>query len=310
MPLRQPDLPPHDACPAALTMTSTEQLARPAVVPLNWRPEELWLQLVPLLPGLSIEVLPSVASTNTLLLDRLRTEADVKPCLLVAEEQTAGRGRMGRPWVSRAGASLTFSLALPLAPADWSGLSLAVGLALAQALDPLPAGGRPRIGLKWPNDLWLLDDAATAHAAGRKLAGILIETVVASGRRVAVIGIGLNVLAQEAAADAFSQGQASLSELDPSSTAPQALLRLGTALVQALQRFEREGLSPPLLADYAVRDVLRGRSVAAVLPNTSEAGETTEGTAQGVDAQGALLLQTAGGVQRVLSGEVSVRFKP
>ena len=115
-------------------------------------------------------------STNTLLLDRARalagapdavitrpgeldnagaatTEptplgrrgADVQPCLLVAEQQTRGRGRLGRDWVSSAGASLTFSLALPLAPADWSGLSLAVGLALAEALEPaarLPAAAR------------------------------------------------------------------------------------------------------------------------------------------------------------------------
>ena len=126
----------------------------------KWGAEALWEQLEPLLPGLSIEVLPSCTSTNTVLLDRARGAAietdaegtamvrrsvesaafgrrqiDVLPCLLVAEEQTAGRGRQGRQWHAEPGASLTFSLALPLAMSDWSGLSLAVGVALCEALD-------------------------------------------------------------------------------------------------------------------------------------------------------------------------------
>ena len=84
--------------------------------------------------------------------------ADTQPCLLVAEQQIGGRGRIGRAWRSAPGASLTFSLALPLAPADWSGLSLAVGVALAEALQPGPrAEGRPWLAVKWPNDLWLVD---------------------------------------------------------------------------------------------------------------------------------------------------------
>ena len=65
-----------------------------------------------------------------------RRSMDTQPCLLVAEQQLRGRGRVGRSWQSRAGASLTFSLALPLSPVDWSGRSLAVGVALAGALEP------------------------------------------------------------------------------------------------------------------------------------------------------------------------------
>ena len=117
----------------------------------------------------------------------------MQPCLLVAEEQTRGRGRLGRGWIASAGASLTFSLALPLAPEEWSGLSLAVGLALAEALDPMvQPGAPPRIGLKWPNDLWLVD----GPGRGRKLGGILIETVSVGHRRMCVLGVGLNVLPQ------------------------------------------------------------------------------------------------------------------
>src|SRR5256885_816830 len=112
------------------------------------------------------------------------------------EGQPAARGGLARRWTSGVGDSLPFSLGMPLAPADWSGLSLAVGLSVAQSLQPqLPAPGsqRPRIGLKWPNDLWIDGD--------RKLGGILIETASFVGSaahepgtpRYVVVGIGLNV---------------------------------------------------------------------------------------------------------------------
>jgi len=156
----------------------------------DWPLDALREQLAPLLPGLVVEVLASIDSSNTELLRRARRGALV-PTLLIAEEQTAGRGRQGRTWYSGAGDVLAVSLALPYAPRDWSGLSLAVGVALAESLQPqLPAraGAAPRLQLKWPNDLWLDD--------GRKLAGILIETTEiadGSGRRCVIVGIGLNL---------------------------------------------------------------------------------------------------------------------
>ena len=117
------------------------------MVPLQWPSEAIWEAVVPLLPGFTVEVLPEIDSTNSELMRRARA-GQLDPVLLVAQSQTAGRGRLGRGWVSSPGDSLTFSLGLPLAPADWSGLSLAVGVAVAEALGP-------GIGLKWPNDLWL-----------------------------------------------------------------------------------------------------------------------------------------------------------
>jgi BirA family biotin operon repressor/biotin-[acetyl-CoA-carboxylase] ligase len=267
------------------------------MAPLQWGAEGLWQQLEPLLPGLSIEVLPTATSTNTLLLDRARGASDRQPCLLVAEEQTAGRGRLGREWRSRAGASLTFSLALPLAPADWSGLSLAVGLALAEALDPTADGAAPRIGLKWPNDLWLID-GPVGSGLGRKLGGILIETVGSAAQRLAVIGVGLNLQPQDDAG--LSQGHASLQELAAPAGAPQVLARVAGPLLRALLRFQAEGFAP-LAAAYDRRDVLRGRAV-----TTTWAG-LPAGQAEGVDAQGALLVRH-GGLHRVFSGEVSVRL--
>ncbi len=275
---------------------------------LHWGAEALWLALEPLLPGLHVEVVASTASTNTSLLSRARQwPADAAvPALLVAEQQTAGRGRQGKTWLSQAGDSLTFSLALPLAPADWSGLSLAVGLGLAEVLDPLAAGQRPRLGLKWPNDLLLLDDSPHARQIGRKLGGILIETVMAGAQRVAVVGIGLNIRPLRVPADsaALAWGHASVQALRPGLDAPATLALLAVPLVRALQAFEAHGFAP-LQASFARRDVLAGREV-----NTTLAG-LPQGCADGVDAQGQLWLRTADGQrQAVASGEVSLRLRP
>jgi BirA family biotin operon repressor/biotin-[acetyl-CoA-carboxylase] ligase len=296
---------------------------------LHWGAEALWESLLPLLPGVSVEVMARVESTNTRLIERARAvsgdpdtpvtrpgdldplqpaprtphgrrSGDVQPCLLVAEQQTRGRGRLGRGWVSHVGASLTFSLSLPLAPVQWGGLSLAVGLALADALDPAVPGAAPRIGLKWPNDLWLLDPGGNP-AAGRKLGGILIETISVGAQRMCVVGVGLNVAPQPVAPESLSHGYACLQELDPAFTPPLALQRVALPLVQALRRFEAAGFAP-LVADFARRDLLRGHAVLV------SGGEPVQGVAAGVDEQGALLLERAGVVDRVLSGEVSVRL--
>lgn len=281
---------------------------------LKWGADALWRQLEPLLPGLSVEVVARIESTNTELLARARAaggrrSGDSQPALLVAEHQTRGRGRLGRDWCASAGASLTFSLALPLAPLTWSGLSLAVGVALADALDPAPASRsgaagpvwQPRIGLKWPNDLWLWE----GPGRGRKLGGILIETVTVGARRLAVVGVGLNVHPQ--AAQGLSQGCASLDEIDPQALAPQVLATLALPLVRALQRFEAEGLAP-FLAAYALRDVLAGQPVVTLQGAPGQA--PVRGLGEGLDTDGALRVRDAqGALHRVVSGEISVRLQ-
>jgi len=192
-----------------------------------------------------------------------------------------------------------------LAPADWSGLSLAVGLAVAETFDPQPPGGTPRLGIKWPNDLLLIDPAASGSASpiGRKLGGILIETVTVGGHRMAVVGIGLNLLPQpgDTADRPLSWGYACLQELQYGLTAPAALARLARPLVQALQAFEHDGFAP-LRARFAARDVLRGRAVTTTLP------DLPAGIADGVDDTGTLWLQVADQRRPVASGEVSLRL--
>ena len=169
----------------------------PLTPPIRWPAEALWEAVVPTLPGFTVEVLPEIDSTNSELMRRFKGRPgqppQPEPTLLVAEQQSAGRGRLGRSWQSRRGDSLMFSLSLPLQPVDWSGLSLAVGISVAESLEPPAAGqprpvGWPRIGLKWPNDLWL-----STPQGERKLAGILVETALGDGVRQVVIGVGINI---------------------------------------------------------------------------------------------------------------------
>ena len=277
-------------------------------------------------PDLRLELVASIASTNSALLERataLRAHGHnsaappFPACILVAQAQTQGRGRQGRAWHAQPGASLTFSLALTLAPRDWSGLSLAVGVALAEALDPAPAETAPppapRIGLKWPNDLWLRD--ASVPGGGRKLGGVLIEScgwAIAEAAaaapaaeatrpvpRVCVIGVGLNVGPQ--GVEGASSGVAWLQELRPQATAAQALACVALPLLQAVRRFEQAGFAG-VAGAFARRDLLQGQAVSTTL-----AGLRT-GTAQGVDAVGALRVRAPDGTLRaVIGGEVTVR---
>ena len=286
---------------------------------LNAAAERIWEAASPACPTLSLEVLPEVGSTNTELMARGR-RGDTSPTLLVAASQTAGRGRQGRTWQASPGDSLTFSFGLPMRlddiPGGGSALSLAVGLAVAQALDAglqtLP--GVPRapepIGLKWPNDLWL---------KGRKLGGILIEASPApglpDGQRWVVIGIGLNVRegsAPDGSAALIGPGGISTDHADTPLTSGLVWSWIGPALVRAAQAFETEGFAP-LQTAYSARDVLAGQPVAlwSTPGQGPHDGHAPSGTGQalGVSETGALLVHTDKGRQSWTTGEVSVRLQ-
>jgi len=250
-----------------------------------WPVQQLAEQAQSLFPGLRAEAVAHIDSTNTELMRRARA-GDLHPALLIAEAQTAGRGRLGRAWITAAGdasaplPALTFSLGLTLAPRDWSGLSLAVGVAVAQAL-------HPALRLKWPNDLWL---------DGRKLGGILIETLQGAGRRHVVIGIGINLLPP--AAEGLSVPPAGLQELLPDCDAATALARVVPGVLAALRTFEARGLTP-FQSEFRARDLLHGRAVVL--------SDGTAGTAHGIDTGGGLLVHTSAGMTTITSSEVSVR---
>ncbi|MGH8796462.1 MAG: biotin--[acetyl-CoA-carboxylase] ligase, partial [Caldimonas sp.] len=165
------------------------------------------------------------------------------------------------------------------------------------ALDPARAGHAARIALKWPNDLWRVDGAGR----GRKLGGVLIESIPFGAQRIAVIGVGLNVRPVAVNAD-FASGYACMQELMPSASAPALLAEVAPALVEALHLFGRSGFAA-FRERYAARDLLFGHAV-----RTSGA-DASEGVADGVTPHGALIVRTADGqVRQAVSGEVSVRL--
>ncbi|MFL6676309.1 MAG: biotin--[acetyl-CoA-carboxylase] ligase [Massilia sp.] len=241
--------------------------------------------------GVAVEVVVETGSTNADLLARAPTLQ--RPVLLVAENQTAGRGRAGRSWLSSAAGSLTFSLAWRFdgGPQQLAGLPLAVGVALAETLAHLGV----QVQLKWPNDL--LRD-------GDKLAGILIETQSAQGGGVwAVIGIGLNLLMPDELEAQIGRSVAAvpwLAQMDRD-TLVAALL---DGLAQALHEFGRAGFGA-FAARWNLRHGYQGELVTII----DRGAVLHEGVAAGVDDAGRLLLDTAGGRIAVLAGDVSLRVK-
>lgn len=249
------------------------------------------------LPGRwsGFEFLPKTDSTNRQLLNSEEiAEAGYRVC--VAREQTAGRGRRGRSWLSQTGSSLTFSLGRALAPGELPApaLTLAIGVGLARGLARLGLHG---FGFKWPNDLVTID--------GAKLAGVLVEARSERGRHVPALVAGVGLNCRRSAELGLDRAVADLAGLPglPKTGVPQLpdlLHALLAEIALAWDAFAREGLHP-LFDDYRRLDFLSGQPVRVV-----ETGQ--EGIAAGVDpVDGALLLQHATGIRRLYSGDVSVR---
>jgi BirA family biotin operon repressor/biotin-[acetyl-CoA-carboxylase] ligase len=246
-----------------------------------------------LLRGLAVEL--RLDSTN----ERLATaDAAQDPQALFAEAQTAGRGRRGREWRSPFGVNLYLSLAwsFPGWPAQLGTLPLAIGVAVARALEAI---GVPGVMLKWPNDL---------RVGNAKLGGILIEQRGEFGGACrVVIGLGLNVAMRESQAGLPGVEWTSVGAvreaagLPPLSRTALAAAVLG-ALVEAVAQFERGGFAP-FAADWLRLDLARGREVRIEGPYGTRAG-----IALGIDADGALRVEFDGQVESVHAGEVSLRL--
>jgi BirA family biotin operon repressor/biotin-[acetyl-CoA-carboxylase] ligase len=230
----------------------------------------------------------SIDSTNTELSERIK--ARHAACL--AEHQSAGRGRVGRRWVSPFGANLYCSVAwtFDALPPGIQALSLAAGAAVAQAIDPDERFG---VRLKWPNDL---------VAADRKLGGVLVEMRgEPPGATRVVVGVGLNVRMPAAAAAAIDQPWTDLATLGVAAARNALAAAVVDALVQMLTRFASDGFAASY-DSWSARDALRGRDVAV-----SGAGAALRGIARGIDRDGALRLEVDGAVRRMVVGEVSLR---
>lgn len=215
--------------------------------------------------------------------------------VMLAETQSAGRGRRGRSWLSPPALNVYLSCRwrFECGFAALAGLSLVAGLAVARALAAL---GVPGVGLKWPNDVL---------ADGAKLAGILVElSGEAQGSCAAVIGIGLNVRVTDALREQAGQPVTDLATLC-GGTAPdrnQVVAALLDALAGALQHFAMAGFAPFVDA-YGELDLLHGQ---ALWLHGVDGRVAAIGA--GVDAGGALLARGDGGLLRIDSGDVSVRL--
>lgn len=238
-----------------------------------------------------VEILPAIDSTNA---ELLRRPSLAHPFCLAAEQQTAGRGRRGRPWSGAVGGSLLFSVAWPFAMdvSRLSGLSLVVGLAVAEALDNC---GVPRVQLKWPNDV-MVDF--------RKLAGVLIEVQAEVNSYCrAVIGIGVNVRLPAAVRDDIDQAVVDLAQLLPGlADRNQLLAAILRALSERLRRFARDGFAA-CRPEWEQRHAYHGQLVNLHSPD----GRLVEGRVTGLGDNGQLLLESAGTTLAIHVGELSLR---
>jgi BirA family biotin operon repressor/biotin-[acetyl-CoA-carboxylase] ligase len=263
-----------------------------------------------------VDLLPQCDSTNSMLLNRAEVGA-ASGTVVAATLQTAGRGRRGREWIAAPGDSLTFSLLWRFAPGSVPiGLSLAVGVAVARALEkvmrsgiqPDGAGDTPQrfesdrrgysavsgkhpwgVALKWPNDVLY---------QGKKLGGILVE-LLPGAPHVAVIGIGIN---RRLPAALPHDVRATATALDDPIEINVLLAALLSELLTVLESFAIAGFAA-LRADWLARHAFQDAPVVLL----SDFSPSRHGICRGVDKDGALLLEVDGHIERILSGEISLR---
>jgi BirA family transcriptional regulator, biotin operon repressor / biotin---[acetyl-CoA-carboxylase] ligase len=232
-----------------------------------------------------LDVVAQTGSTNADLLARAASGIDVDGAVLIAEHQTAGRGRQGRGWSATPRAQITMSVGVSVVDVPtttWGWLPLASGVAVVDAVAPLLQVTGVEAGLKWPNDVL---------AGGGKLAGILAEVA----KPVVVIGVGLNVTqAPEEVAGATSLLDLGVAAPDRDQLVCSLLRELGERIVQW------RSAAPQLAADYRTRSLTIGARVRAQLPG----GKDVVGTARGIDDQGRLCLETDGETVVVSAGDV------
>lgn len=243
-------------------------------------------------------------STNEDLMARWRSGLLWEPVARLALRQTAGRGRMGRHWLSSPQKALTFSIAYPFKKGiqDLSGLSLACGLAVIKgissatqiSLDELRQKG---LGLKWPNDILI------SH---KKLAGMLIEggQLKSDEATWLVIGIGINLSDSASLEHEIGRAIASLSELAPENTLNSDMLWLEILkeLAIVMTNFETAGFEK-YQSEWNAWDLYQNK----ICQIHQQDQLQLEGLEKGVDESGCLLIETSQGVQKIISGDVSLR---
>lgn len=238
----------------------------------------------------NLAIIPVIDSTNQYLLERMNELQSGDAC--IAEYQQAGRGRRGRQWFSPFGANLYMSMywRLEQGPAAAMGLSLVIGIVIAEALQQL---GAQDVRVKWPNDLYLQD---------RKLAGILVELTGKTGDAAQIVmGAGINLAMRGAEAAQINQGWINLQEAGITIDRNDLAAKLINSLREALPLFERDGLAP-FTERWKTLDNFINRPVKLLI------GEREiQGIARGIDKQGGLLLEQDGEIKSWVGGEMSLR---
>ena len=237
-----------------------------------------------------VAVSPVIDSTNQYLLERMNTLQTGDAC--VAEYQQAGRGRRGRQWFSPFGANLYLSMywRLDQGPAAAMGLSLVIGIVIAEVLQQL---GAEDVRVKWPNDLYLND---------RKLAGILVEMTGKTGDAAQIVfGAGINLAMRSPDANVVNQGWINLHEAGIAINRNELVSVLVNQLRRSLKEFEREGLTP-FISRWQRLDNFINRPVKLLIGEREVLG-----IARGIDPQGGLLLEQDGVTKAWVGGEISLR---
>lgn len=242
------------------------------------------------LNGVPVHTCAVIDSTNQYMMAQL--ERWQKGECLLAESQTAGRGRRGRQWHSPFGSQFIMSMywRLDEGPTAAMGLSLAIGVAVVQALE---SAGYRDLSLKWPNDIYM---------ARRKLAGILVEMSAAVGGIChLVIGVGVNLNLPDAVISQLDQPCAHLAEQPVVVERNQLSATIIQRLRDALTLFERQGLSA-FLTEWNRLDIFMQQPVKVLLGN-----QVIHGLYCGIDGQGNMLLQDHEGIHKFVGGEISLR---
>jgi len=242
----------------------------------------------------AIHIEDSITSTNDILSNEIKSNPQ-KIIALFAEEQTEGRGRLGRPWISPKNKNIYFSLSWHFNKpvSELSGLSLAVGIALIYALKKITPFEKTKI--KWPNDILFND---------KKLAGILIETVPRKTSCSVIIGIGLNVNLQSDETKKIDQPWTSLSQITHTQHDRNLIAAsLLNALCDVLPEFEKNGLLN-FMDDWKKHDALFGKHC----DNTG--AQKKSGIVVGINLSGELLLKTDNKIEAVSAGEIGSARQP
>lgn len=248
--------------------------------------------------GRNLVLLQQTTSTNDVAM-QLAAKGVPEGTVVVAEEQTAGRGRMGRRWLAPPGTSLLCSIVFrpPFGAAQANRLGMVCALAAAEAVEQV---ARLRVGLKWPNDL-VVEEQCDPSGSGRwrKLAGLLAETGVVGERvRFVVVGLGINVNVPAEQLSGLAPDATSILAQTGHQVSRVALLAALLAGVEA--RYLRLLVGEVPVTEWRERMVTLGRPVTV----STHAGPL-HGVAEAVDGEGALLLRSGNGtVHRLLAGDV------